>query len=415
MRMDKDGRSPMERQIVCFQIPTFEIALARLQNTSLRSRPVAIAPTHTPRACLHEVSLEAHDDGLRPGMSVDLARRFCPSLRLISPNPLRVRHAHDRIQAIVARYAPVWEPVQPGHVFLDLTGTGRLFGPAIETASRIDREMTHQHGLTGVIGVASNKLVSRVAAATLLQPPQCCDVRPGLERTFLAPLPISLLPGLSRAVARKTLALLNDLNLHTLGQIAEIPLPELEMVLGRPATLLHRWAHGIDPSPVLPPVQHSRLELSRRVEPDEVDDAKLLGVLRELGDGLCRQLRRQQQTCRRLTLVIGYGDHVHAAQSYVFQFDTCWEADLYPRLKELFFRSFQRRIRLRTLTISAEVAERKEPGEQLSLFDRAPTQDDPARIRAHRLAAVLDRVRERFGDHSVRWGRTHVLYEGTRR
>ncbi|HJU06530.1 MAG TPA: hypothetical protein VJ692_15385 [Nitrospiraceae bacterium] len=402
----------MDRQIVCFQIPAFEIALARQQDLALRSRPVVIAPTHTPRACLHEVSLEAQEDGLRPGMSVELARRLCPALRVIPPDPLRVRHGHDHIQAVVARYAPIWEPIQPGHVFLDLTGTRRLFGPAVDTAVRIERETARQHGLTGVAGIASNKLVSGVAAATLLRPPQCCDVQPGHERTFLAPLSVSLLPGLSQAAARKTLALLNDLNLHTLGQIAEIPLPDLESALGSPATLLHRWACGIDPSPVLPPVQSPRLEISRRVEPDDIDDDRLLGLLHDLLEQLCRQLRRQQHVCWRLTLTVRYSDQVHVARSHLFTYGTCWEPDMYPPLTELFFRSFTRRVRLRMLTLSAETTESEgAPGEQLLLFGSELNQEDPCRSRAQRLAGVLDRVRERFGEHAVWWGRTHLSHE----
>lgn len=401
----------MDRQIVCFQIPAFEIALARLQNASLRNRPVAIARTHTSRACLHEVSREAQDDGLQPGMPVDLARRLCPSLRLVPPDPLRLGRAHDHVQTVVARYAPVWEPVRPGHVFLDLTGTTRLFGSAVDAAIRIERDMNRQHGFTGVMGIASNKLVSRVAAATLVQPPECRDVKPGSEQTFLAPLPVSILPGLSRTIARRTLTILNDLNLNALGQIAKIALPELEYALGPPAIVLHRWAYGIDPSPVLPPVQHPRLELSRRVEPDEIDDAELLGLLHELLERLCRRLRRQQQVCQRLTLTIRHSDHVHIVHSHTFTLGTYWEDDMYPPLKELFFRSFKRRVRLCTLTISAEVTESEEPGEQLSLFTRELSHEDWARIQAQRIAGVLDHIRERSGDHSVWWGRTHVLHE----
>jgi DNA polymerase-4 len=443
----------MDRQIVCFQIPSFEIALARLETASLRSRPVAIAPLHTPRACLHEVSREAQDDGLRPGMTVDVAHRLCPSLRLIPPDPLRVRQAQHCLENIVARFAPVWEPVRPGHVFLDLTGTTRLFGATVDTALRIEQELTRRHGLTGIMGIASNKLVSHVAAVTLAQPPKCRDVQSGSERTFLAPFPVSILPGLSRTVARKALAILDDLNLQTLGQIAEVPLPELELALGRPAKILHRWAYGIDPSPVLPPVQYACIDIPLELEPDEIDDG-LSGLLYEPLERLCRQLRRCRQICRRLTLIVRYSDHVQVSRSHMFKPGMYWETDMYPHLKTLFFRCFQRRVRLRTMTISAEVTDVSgAPGEQLSLFDGEPTREYPTshhdlfhpppmivhplshppvpqvrrdapfshgpswprpapcpRSRAHRLAVALDRVRERFGEQSVWWGRSRVLH-----
>ena len=104
-------------------------------------------------------------------------------MQISPPNPLQAAAVHQRLQRIMAEYAPVWEPVGPGHVFLDLTGTQRLFGPAVDTAMRIEREVIRREHLTGVLGVGTNKLVSRVAT-TLVQPPQLCEVRPGLEPNF---------------------------------------------------------------------------------------------------------------------------------------------------------------------------------------------------------------------------------------
>ena len=177
----------MDRQIVCFGIPAFEVAVARLHDPSLSTRPVAIAPLNTSRALLREVSAEAEQEGLAVGMSVDQARRVCPSLHVLSPNPSRVRTAEASLLHIVSRYAPVWEPVQPGSFVMDLTGTGRLFGPAYDVAAKVQQEVLAQYRLDGVAGVGSNKLVAQTAA-TLIQPSELYDVRPGSEPVFMAPL-----------------------------------------------------------------------------------------------------------------------------------------------------------------------------------------------------------------------------------
>ena len=71
----------MDRQIVCYQIPAFEIAIARLQDASLRDRPVAVVPSHTPRALIHQLSSQAKHEGLSdanatdPKVGVSLDRR----------------------------------------------------------------------------------------------------------------------------------------------------------------------------------------------------------------------------------------------------------------------------------------------------------------------------------------------------
>jgi DNA polymerase-4 len=395
----------MDRQIIYFQIPSFEIALARRHDAALRHRPVAIAPTHHTRACVREVSQEAYGDGLRPGMSVELARRLCPAVRLLPPDTTRIGLAHREIQNIVAEFAPVWEPVQPGHLFMDLTGTHRLFGPTVDTAVRIEREIIRRQNLTGVAGIGTNKLVSH-AAGTIVQPPQLCEIRPGFERSFLAPLPTALPCSLHQAFSHKSLALLEDLNLYTLGAIAEIPLPHLQLVLGPAATLLHEWAHGIDPSPVLPTVQQICVERSRSISPDEIDDDRLLGLLYGLLEQICRTLRRQQRVCGRLTLTIRHSDHVEVRKQQSIDPPTHWESDLYPQLTHLFSRCFQRRIRLCTMILNAEHlhASGEPTGEQLSLFDPEKAAVMQRRERSHRLTLALDRIRDRFGPPAITWG-----------
>src|SRR6185437_13005972 len=127
----------MDRQIVCFAIPAVEVALAQLHDSRLRTRPVAIAPLNTARALIREVSSEATQAGITVGMSVDHARRVCPSLHVLAPNPLRVRNADESLLKVVASYAPVWERLQPGSFLMDVTGTGKLFGPASDVAAKV--------------------------------------------------------------------------------------------------------------------------------------------------------------------------------------------------------------------------------------------------------------------------------------
>ena len=84
----------MDRQIVCLAIPSFEVALTRLNASALQTRRLAIAPLYTSRALLREVSFEAMREGLDVGMPIEQAKRVCSSLHVLSPNPTRVHHAH---------------------------------------------------------------------------------------------------------------------------------------------------------------------------------------------------------------------------------------------------------------------------------------------------------------------------------
>lgn len=390
----------MDRQIVYLDIPSFGIALARAQNTALRNRPVAMAPVHTPRALIREVSVEASSQGLQPGMSVELARLLCPDLRLVAPDLSHAQAAHRELQQRVLSFAPVWESIRPGSLFLDLTGTTRLLGAPIDIATRIGRELTRYHRWHSVIGLAGNKLVSQLAATTLHRPPQVLWIQRGSEQPFLAPLPSIWLPGLPRTRASKLVQRLEDLNLRTLGAIASVSVAQLEAAFGASAALLHDWALGVDPSPVRPPAAQPMIEWAISLDPDEVDDHLLLGRLYGLLERICTTLRHQQRICRFLRLSVRHSDHVEREAHERLAHGTYWEADLQPLLTRLFYRCMRRRVRLTRLTLQAGKLE--PPAEQLSLFD-AWTSAPPA---SHRLSRALDAIRAKFGEQSLSWGRT---------
>ena len=401
----------MDRQIVCFAIPTFQVALARQLDTALRERPVAVALSLTPRSLITEVSREARAEGIHVGMPVTQARHLCPALEVLPPDPIHLSQADQAIGTLIDRFAPVRESVQPGHLFLDLTGTGRLFGPARDTAMRIEREVIEQCGLAGVAGVGSNKLVSQIAS-TLLDPLQVWDVRSGSEEAFLAPLSIQALP-LSPSSNKTVMALFDDLNLQTLGDLAALDVAHLQLVLGREALLVHAWARGIDSSPVFPQVKHPCVEAMVSCDPDEIDVDRLEGRLDTLLEEVCRELRRQRRICRRLTLALKTRDASHWIRSQVIHPGTFWEMDLASSLYALLRKATQRRVRIRTLTVRAE--DIAPFIEQPALFDNfnddhvsAGTRKDLS-ARKRQLALAMDQIRARFGAQIIQWGKTHAI------
>ena len=385
----------MDRQIVCFEVPALQVALARLKDPSLLGKPVAIASLQ-PRNRLQEVSTEAHHEGLSAGMPVEEAYRRCRSLHVYPPEPLRLRDAERQVMKIVGRYAPIWEPLRPGHMFFDLTGTTRLFGMAVDLAVKIEREVAQQVGLPGVVGVGTNKLVSRMAAS-LVPPLQVYEVWPGGERSFVAPLPIVMLPA-ARQHEPALRRVLDDLNLRTLGQIAEIPFSQLGAALGRWAAPLYHWANGLDHSPVKPTRQQYIIEESLEISPEHIDESVIHAHFFQLLERLCTTLRSQHRLCGRLSLTLVYAGG-HVVTRYIIVPPTQWEADVFPSLQMLLRRVFTRRVRVRSLSLAAD----RLLGslQQLGLFEEhAPSP------RAHRLATALDQVRTRYGERSIVYGRT---------
>ncbi|MDR4461710.1 MAG: hypothetical protein MRJ67_14525 [Nitrospirales bacterium] len=395
----------MDRQIVCLCIPRFEVALARLDVPSLRTRPVAVASAHTSRAIIREASPEAEDSGVIPGLPADRARRRCPSLRLVPPNPTRVAQAHHALASFLIPITPVWESFRPGHFYLDLTGTTRLFGATCDTTMRLERNVTSCLGLQAVAGIGTNKLVAQMASS-ILTSPQLCDVRAGSEQDFLAPLPVSRLPGLRGPGGTALQTRLADLNLQTIGDVSDVSLEDLETVCGRWGHRLYQWARGIDFLPVVAPEASLSLTHSYLFEPNTIEHDQLLGGLSCLLDALCHDLRQRQRLCHRLRLTLLHSDQLTVHRSSVLSTPTHWEVDMFPSVQTLFRRCFQQRVRVRSLTIRSNSF--RPPPEQLSLFPSYGSEELQASPHPHRLALALDRLHTRFGMKVIQWGRSHI-------
>src|SRR5207245_2161773 len=183
----------IERAVLHLDIPAFPVAVERVVDRGLAGRPVAVAPPGSSRVPILAASAEAVREGVRSGMPLFRALRVCRELIVLPPHEALYRRASDAILKLLSCYSPVLEPAGAGHVFLDMTGTRGLFGPAVDAASRIRREVLDRLRLLPTLGVARNKLVGRVAAR-VVRPDGLLDVLPGTEAPSRPPQRVGWLP-----------------------------------------------------------------------------------------------------------------------------------------------------------------------------------------------------------------------------
>jgi DNA polymerase-4 len=385
----------VDREILHITVPAFPIALARVVDSSLRGRPVAVAPLNSERALLQCVSAEAVSEGVHAGTPIYWARKSCPSLIVIAPDPHLMARGSQALLELSGEYTPIVEP-GAGRVFLDLTASRKLFGPARDVAARLERSIGSQLGLDAMAGAGINKLVSRVAA-DVMREPGVYDVFHGAERDFLAPFPVSVLPGVGES--RQTL-LFRDLNLQRVEQLASLSLPQLRLAVGPFAPLLHDRACGIDRSPVQPPRFSTEIVEEGLLDQEENDDAILLSELLRLVEGCGLRLRRLRKGARKVTLSVMYADGVTEQGKKTLAVPTSLDLLLLCAVEELFFTTCKRRQRVRGLRLSCDQV--AEDAGQMDLFAPVAAQ---ASQRQFDLQDTLDALREKHGRDAIRWGK----------
>ena len=155
------------RHIIHFHVPALPIALARISSPGLRNRPVVTARVQSARAVVLCASQEAGRYGIFKGMSIENAAKRCPDLTVLPYDPEEMEKACNRLAGAAMQYTPVWELSRPGHLYLDLTGTKRLWGHVKDTACHLKKQVKEDLSLSGTVGVASNKMVSHIASCVI--------------------------------------------------------------------------------------------------------------------------------------------------------------------------------------------------------------------------------------------------------
>ena len=384
----------MEREILHLVVPAFPIALARVSDTRLRGRPVAVAPCNSERALLQCISNEAAAEGVVTGIPAFHARKICPSIIVIPPDPMLTSKGTRVLIEVSTQFTPVVEPAA-GRVFLDLTGSRRLFGPARDIAARLERSIMTRMGLNAMAGTGGNKLVSRVAADVLPEP-GVYDVFKGSERSFLAPFPVSVIPGIGNA--REGL-LLRDLNLRSVAEVAALSIAQLRLAVGPFAQLLHERACGIDRSPVQIPSRSTEIVTEACLAQEENDDGILVAELCRLVEECGSTLRTIGKEAANLTLTVSYADGVTDQGTKRLVHPLSLDIPLFAAVEELFRSTCRRRVRVRGLRLCCD-----QPAEQRKQLELFPQEQNVFR-RETALQEALDRLREKHGPQTVRWGR----------
>lgn len=230
-----------QANIVHINITDFAAAVEVAKDPTLADRPFAIAYDGPSRRVVITTSRKAWEEGIRAGMPVTTAQRLLPSLKILPPDAKAISKADSAIASLVKAYTPDLQCDRGGHVYLDMKGTGRLFGPVVDSALRLRREIRQQLGLDGAVAVASNKLVAKIGTRTV-RPGGITQIREGEEASFLADQDVSLLSGVGPAIGR----LLTAAGITQIGQLAALDDYQVIAFLGKKGLALRDAARGID-------------------------------------------------------------------------------------------------------------------------------------------------------------------------
>ena len=274
--------------------------------------------------------------------------------------------------------------------FVDLTGCLRLHGSLLDTAQQIRDRIREQVGIDASIGIASNKLVAKVASAAV-KPSGMLWIVPGMERRFLAPLGVERIPGIGPKSAVK----LRRMGIRTVTQLGELSLEWLERAYGKWGAALHLKARGICEHPVVAEEEESR-SISREttLKEDSVDPRYLESILSYLVEKAVSQLRGENLYARSVTLKLRHSDFKTVTRCYTLRESTDDDGIIFHEISSLFRKLFVRRTRVRLIGVSLSSLGRSR-FQQTDLFEQASFEQRDSLFRS------IDGIRDKYGFHSI--------------
>jgi len=385
----------MERKILHLDLDAFFCAVEELLDPSLKGKAFAVGGNPKSRGVVSSCSYPARLRGVHSAMPMGRALALCPDLIVVHHRFGVYSETSDKVMDILRDFTPLFQQVSVDEAFMDVSDLPQpIAAIARDMQQRIDRELH----LPCSIGASTNKLVAKVAndfgksrVRTGKAPRQITVVPPGAEADFLAPLDVQALWGIGPKTAQR----LHSRGIHSIGQLAELPLAELEPFFGKNAAEVQESARGIDRSPVHSGHEVKSISNEVTFARDTSDLRELLGTLRRLSDKVGYRMRQAGLMGSVAQIKLRYEDFTTLTRQRALPSTTNLDDEIYAAVEKLFLDNLTlgREVRL----VGVGVSQLSEPFQQLELWDDTRSQKE-------QLALAIDALKEKYGNNIITRG-----------
>lgn len=372
--------------ILHVDMDSFFVEVERQRDPSLVGKPVAVGGKG-PRGVVASASYEARRFGVHSAQPTSTARRLCPELQVVAPQHGTYRDVSLAVFDIFGAFTPLVEGLSLDEAFLDVRGLRHHFASPVEVGERIRAEIRDGLGLPASVGVASNKLLAKLASRDA-KPDGLFHIPSVGEITYLHALPAEALWGVGPA----TLAGLRRLGVETVGDIAALPESTLSGALG-PAQgrHLHLLSNALDSRPVEPDSGAKSISVEETYDVDLTGADVIEAAVLAHAQRLSWRLHRAGLAARTITLKARYQDFTTITRSQTVATPVDGSHDLYEVARAL-LRDLDEGRPVRLLGLGAGSLEPAGQPRQLDLTDRG---------RWDSMDAAVAAVKDRFGEGSV--------------
>jgi len=383
-------------------LDAFYASVEQLDDPSLKGKPVIVGAAPGRRGVVSACSYEARRFGIHSAMPISEAYRRCPQGVYLPVRMERYLEVSRKVIEILGQFTPHLQQISVDEAFLDLSGTERLFGPALRTGVKIKALVREQTGLAISVGIGPNRYVAKMAT-NAGKPDGLVEVLAENATEFLAGVGLKDLWG----IGEKTLARLAELNITSVRQLQGMPKAQLSKLLGQgAAAFLSGAARGEDPGIFAEEPKSRSLSTEVTFEHDRKDRAGIERVLLELSHQVMFRMMEGGWKSRTVALKVRFHDFTTTSAQKTVRHWISSAGELHAVALQLLTQRWTGGTPIRLIGVGCSNLSAIESQDQLELFA------DPSSRRGKVEEAVF-RLQQRMGESALT--KASLLTEKTRR
>ena len=365
------------------------------EDVDLREIPSVVAGDKKSRhSIILAKSTPAKKYGIQTGEPLFRAMEKCPELVVVPPNYELYVEASRHFVEILRQFSPDVEQYSIDEAWVDMTGTGRLYGSPRLAAEQMRQRINDELGFTVNIGISSNKILAKMAG-DFEKPNKVHTLFPEEIPQKMWPLPVRDLFLVGTATEEK----LKKLGVYTIGDLAHTDLKVLRRRLGKPGETIWHFANGYNADAVMSePRENKGYGNSVTTAKDVTTRETAHQVLLSLCETVAMRMRKDCVNGSCVTVHLRTSDFINFSHQAMLSGATNITQELFQKACSVFDEAWDETVPLRQLGVQVTRLS-KEPYCQYDLFSRvSPVQYE----KKLRLDEAVDALRDKFGEDIIR-------------
>ena len=387
-----------DRVILHCDANSFYASVCCVDNPIYRGLPLSVCGRREDRHGIVLASTrEAKKMGVKTGMTIGDARKFCPRLIVQPPDYVQYIKFSHYLQGIYKEFTPYVESFGLDECWLDISNPGITLRDGECLANRLRRRITEELGITISAGVSFNKIYAKLGS-DLKKPDATTVISRENYQQLVYPLPVGDL----LYVGNKNAIALANYGISTIGDLANSSEELMHSILKKNGLTLLSFARGEDQSPVMAADERTAIKSvgnSATLPHDVTTPQSAAAAIYMLAESVAARLRDNGLRARCISIAVRNTTLMWASCQRTIPYATALADEIAKTAIDLFNRRYQGMLPLRSMGVTCSSLVPDDAPLQTDLFGQVARRE-----KAAELARAIDDIRRRWGHLIIQRG-----------